>query len=113
MKHNDETRLDPVRILKSFAFQLALQLPAIADYIVGLDVKEVNELKNMDDAYNLLLKGAVEIIKDKQVIIVIDALDEGDPQEQQRDYGDKSQGFEPVGNKVTHYVRMTERMAIA
>ena len=112
MKHNDETRLDAVRILKSLAFQLALQLPAMADYIVGLDVQEVNELRKMDDAYNLLLKGAIEIIKDKQVIILIDALDEGDPQEQQRDYGDKSQGFEPVGNKVTRDVSMPEWMAI-
>ena len=49
LKHNDETRLDAVRILKSLAFQLALQLPAMADYIVGLDVKEVNELRKMDD----------------------------------------------------------------
>jgi len=103
LKHNDETRLDPVRILKSFAFQLALQLPVMADYIVGLDVKEVNELRKMDDTYNLLLKGAAKIIKDKQVILLIDALDEGDPREQQDNYGDKSQRLEPVGNKVTHY----------
>ncbi len=114
LKHNDETRLDPVRIIKSFAFQLALQLPAVAEYILGLDVKTVDQLRNMESAYHLLLAmendddGEVRIVKeDQQVIILIDALDEGDP------HGDKSQGFEPVGNKVTHYVHVPACMAIA
>ena len=102
LKHNDDTRLDAVRIIKSFAFQLALQLPAVAEYILGLDVKTVEQLRNMGDAYNLLIEEAVPLIKDNQVIILIDALDEGDPQEQQRaDYDYNLHGFEPVGNKVT------------
>jgi len=103
LKHNDDTRLDAVRIIKSFAFQLALQLPAVAEYILGLDVQTVDQLRDMGDAYNLLIKGAIPMIVDHQVIILIDALDEADPQEQQRaDYDYKLHGIEPVGNKVTH-----------
>ena len=101
LKHNDDTRLDAVRIIKSFAFQLALQLPAVAEYILGLDVKTVDQLRNMGDAYDYLIN--IPLIADQQVIILIDALDEGDPQEQQRaDYDYKLHGIEPVGNKVTH-----------
>jgi len=103
LKHNDDRRLDPVRIIKSFAFQLALQLPAVAEYILGLDVQTVDQLRDMGDAYNLLIKGAIPRIADQQVIILMDALDEADPQEQQRaDYDYKLHGIEPVGNKVTH-----------
>ena len=102
LKHNDAARLDPVRIIKSFAFQLACQLPAVAKYIIGLDVKEVDQLRSVDAAYHKLLEGVVQIVKDQQVIMLIDALDEGDPPGQQRaDYNYQSQGFEPVGNKVT------------
>ena len=105
LKHNDDRRLDPVCMIKSFAFQLALQLPAVAKYILGLDVQTVDQLRDMGDAYNLLIEGAIPMIADHQVIILIDALDEADPQEQQRaDYDYKLHGIEPVGNKVTHCV---------
>ena len=117
LKHNDDTRLDAVRIIKSFAFQLALQLPAVAEYILGLDVQTVDQLRDMGDAYNLLIKGAIPMIVDHQVIILIDALDEADPQEQQRaDYDYKLHGIEPVGNKVTHclYInRLTQNQSSA
>jgi len=114
LKHNDDTRLDPVRIIKSFAFQLALQLPAVAEYILELDVQTVDQLRDMGDAYNLLIKGAIPRIADQQVIILMDALDEADPQEQQRaDYDYKLHGIEPVGNKVTHCLYMAQCKTIA
>ena len=101
LTHNDEARLDPVRIVKSLAFQLAHQLPAVAEHILGLDVKEVDQLRDMDVAYKLLIQRAVTRMEDQKVIILIDALDEGDPDEQQRAGYDRSKGFKPVGNKVT------------
>ena len=92
LKHNDESRLDPVRIVKSLVFQLALQLPVVAEYIVGLNVKDVYPLGDIHAAYDLLLARVLDMIGDQEVIILIDALDEGDPQHQ-----------EPVGNKVPRW----------
>ena len=93
LKHNDESRLDPVRILKSLVFQLALQLPAVAEYIVKLKMKDVHLLRDAHAAYDLLLaRRVLDIIGGQEVIILIDALDEGDPQHQQ-----------PVGNKVPRW----------
>eukprot|EP00798_Chlamydomonas_sp_ICE-L_P032103 gene32103-16616_t len=74
LKYNDLTRLEPVRIIQSLAEQLAKRIPALADGLLGLSVAAAAKMEGL---CTLLSK-----VKEP-VVLLIDALDEADPPEQQ------------------------------
>ena len=56
-------------------------------------------MADMDQAFDLLLQPlAKHLSSDQQAFILIDAIDEGDPPDQQQ--ADKSSSFEPMANKA-------------
>ncbi|KXZ53003.1 hypothetical protein GPECTOR_8g372 [Gonium pectorale] len=55
LKYNDQRRLEPVRVIKSIAFQLATRLPAVCSSLMCLDVAEVAQLTDPGRAFELLL----------------------------------------------------------
>ncbi|KAG2489801.1 hypothetical protein HYH03_011750 [Edaphochlamys debaryana] len=113
LKYNDQRRLDPVRIVKSLAFQLASRFPAYAEAILALDVVAVAQLSDVEEAFVMLLLGPLqELAKHAeaqaqaqaqgqaqppgplpaQLVLLLDALDEADPLgEQLGEEGAKSQ----------------------
>ncbi|KXZ42624.1 hypothetical protein GPECTOR_129g554 [Gonium pectorale] len=100
-KYNDARRLDPVRIIKSLAFQLALKLPAVRDCLLKLDAGVVSQMTDEAAAFEALLMkplqahqaaeaaaeaaevadaaGKAQAPGPRPVILLIDALDEADP----------------------------------
>ncbi|KAG2433318.1 hypothetical protein HXX76_008384 [Chlamydomonas incerta] len=54
-KYNDARRLEPVRIIKSLAFQLALKLPAVCAALLQLDAGVVSQISDEAKAFDLLL----------------------------------------------------------
>eukprot|EP00198_Chlamydomonas_reinhardtii_P013244 XP_001702581.1 predicted protein [Chlamydomonas reinhardtii] len=93
LKYSDARRLDPVRMIKSIAFQLAEKLPEVRAVLLGLDVKAVAALQEPEKAFQMLLlqplvafQGALlqgRASTSQPILILIDALDEADPLEQQ------------------------------
>ena len=101
VKFSDQRRLDPVAMVKSLVFQIAQRVAAVRDLVFQLDVKEVDTLKDLGTAWSMLGKCLVDGCAGSEVIVLLDALDEGDPPEQQRADFDRATGaVEPVGNKA-------------
>ena len=70
---------------------------------MGLDGETIDQMTDMDQAFNLLLQPLGQhLLPDQQAFILIDALDEGDPPDQQQ--VDKGTLFQPVGNKAFRLV---------
>ncbi|KXZ47607.1 hypothetical protein GPECTOR_34g766 [Gonium pectorale] len=55
LRYSDARQLDPLRIVKSLAFQLAERLPVVRDCLLGLAVDVVDGLRDPGDAFELLL----------------------------------------------------------
>ena len=101
VKFSDQRRLDPVAMVKSIVFQVAQRVEAVRDLVFQLDVKEVDTLRDLDAAWKLLGGCLEKGCAGSEVIVLIDALDEGDPPEQQRaDFDPATAGVVPVGNKA-------------
>ncbi|KAG2489809.1 hypothetical protein HYH03_011758 [Edaphochlamys debaryana] len=120
LKYNDQRRLDPVRIVKSLAFQLASRLPAYAEAILALDVVAVAQLSDVEEAFVMLLLGPLQDLAKRaeaqaqaqaqgqaqpgplpaQLVLLLDALDEADPLSAQMGGVAKSQYPAVVGNKA-------------
>jgi len=99
LKYSDARRLDPVAIVKSIAFQLALRLPDFAKALFEIDVIKVEKLTKAEDAFELLLGLLADF--SSPIVILIDALDEADPANQQEASFDPSKHFvAPVANKA-------------
>ncbi|PNH00576.1 hypothetical protein TSOC_013598, partial [Tetrabaena socialis] len=86
IKYNDARRLEVVRVVKSFAFQLAKRLPAVREHLLQLDVARVSQLSDMDEAFKLLLLQPLQLWEQRKtdvlrerVVLLLDALDEADP----------------------------------
>ncbi|KAG2492079.1 hypothetical protein HYH03_009575 [Edaphochlamys debaryana] len=94
LKYNDARRLEPVRIIKTLAYQLVMKLPAVRDALLKLDAAAVARLSDPALACRMLLKEPLEalraaVVKEAgqtgaqptlpQVVILLDALDEADP----------------------------------
>ncbi|GFR51163.1 hypothetical protein Agub_g13520, partial [Astrephomene gubernaculifera] len=85
LKYNDQRRLEPVRIVKSLAFQLASRLPSVCACLLECDVAAVAQMTEVGRAFEeLLLRPmmAAEAAGEEggqQVLIILDALDEADP----------------------------------
>ncbi|GFR48187.1 hypothetical protein Agub_g10039 [Astrephomene gubernaculifera] len=83
-RHNDNNRKDPVLLMRTLAYQLATALPALRPHLMppALSAKEVAELRDVETAYQRLLAGPLESVKDElaaltqPLVVVIDALDE-------------------------------------
>ncbi|KAG2491744.1 hypothetical protein HYH03_009907 [Edaphochlamys debaryana] len=119
LKYNDQRRLEPVRMIKSLAFQLALRIKAFADSLLKLDAAQVARLRDPEEAFRLLLLHPLEgLTKNKpaalklmqaapQVVLLIDALDEADPIELQlaRSKEERAALCPPVcGNKALQLI---------
>ena len=96
IKFSDQRRLDPLCILRSLAFQLAKAIPSFAEKLLLLDADDIAKLKTPEDAFKMLLSSLSESAT--PLVLLIDALDEGDPLDQQKANADKS--FKPFANKV-------------
>ncbi|GAX72581.1 hypothetical protein CEUSTIGMA_g37.t1 [Chlamydomonas eustigma] len=81
LKHNDQRRLDPVRIIKSLAFQLASRMPSLRRHLLEGEISalDVDELVDMELAFEILVEPLEEDSGTEQIILLIDALDEADP----------------------------------
>ncbi|KAG2452109.1 hypothetical protein HYH02_003143 [Chlamydomonas schloesseri] len=86
LKYNDQRRLEPVRIIKSLAFQLASRMPAVCACLLETDVAAVAQLSDVARAFELLLLRPLQLAAGgasrdymEPVVIVLDALDEADP----------------------------------
>ncbi|KAG2427875.1 hypothetical protein HXX76_012195 [Chlamydomonas incerta] len=55
LKYNDQRRLDPVNIIKSLAFQLAMRIPSVRDNLLGQDAAQVAQLTDAGKAFKQLL----------------------------------------------------------
>ena len=102
IKFSDQRRLEPIAMLKSLVFQIAQRVEAVRDLVFGLDVRRVDTLRDLEAAWALLRECLVKGCSGLgQVVVLIDALDEGDPPEQQRaDFDATEVGIVPVGNKA-------------
>ncbi|KXZ51639.1 hypothetical protein GPECTOR_12g603 [Gonium pectorale] len=96
-KAADRRRQEPLRVIKSLAFQLAVRLPAVRDAVLALDPSAVTRLREeqLESAFEALLLRPLEHLaaaqpqesggqQPGQVVLLIDALDEADPPEEQR-----------------------------
>ncbi|KXZ53022.1 hypothetical protein GPECTOR_8g39 [Gonium pectorale] len=85
VKYNDARRLEPVRVIKSLAYQLAERLPSVSQMLLSLDVAGVATLADSEDAFEQLLRrplAAHFAAEDAApVVLLLDALDEADPPE--------------------------------
>ncbi|GIM15944.1 hypothetical protein Vretimale_18603, partial [Volvox reticuliferus] len=81
VRFGDRRRQEPLRIIKSLAYQLAEGLPLLSNYVLQLDAAEVAQLPADGSAAfeELLLKPLSAGLGTGQVVILIDGLDEADP----------------------------------
>ncbi|KAG2487965.1 hypothetical protein HYH03_013405 [Edaphochlamys debaryana] len=80
-KYSDARRQasDPVRVVKTLAYQLAHALPALQPYYCALDPGTLMQLNQPDAAAReLLLIPLQQYARGQQVLLVLDALDEAD-----------------------------------
>ncbi len=99
LKHSDARRLDPVKIVKSLAFQLAQKVPEFEAELFALDGEAVDTLRNTEDAFELLLRPMTAVRE--PMVIAIDALDEAEPMtEQEAGFDPTKHPVIPVANKV-------------
>ncbi|KAG2422512.1 hypothetical protein HXX76_015980 [Chlamydomonas incerta] len=110
LKYSDARRVDPVRIVKSLAFQLAQRLQGgFAAALMRQDTAKVATMVDMDEAVELLLQQPLRELVDPpaQVLLLVDALDEGDPLSLQLGAGSDSSTpqYPPVlGNKALYLI---------
>ncbi|KAG2490965.1 hypothetical protein HYH03_010641 [Edaphochlamys debaryana] len=78
LKYNDQRRLEPVRVIKSLAFQLASRIPAVCEALLEADVAEVAQLTDVGRSFEELLLKPMQG-RTEPVLVVFDALDEADP----------------------------------
>ena len=97
LRYSDAKTLDPVRMMKSLAFQLALKLPEFTKGILSLDALTLDELTSFEKAFDMLLT----CLPTTPIFILIDALDEADPLQLQQAGSDKA-NFKPVANRVLY-----------
>eukprot|EP00798_Chlamydomonas_sp_ICE-L_P028728 gene28728-31904_t len=123
MKYSDRRRLDPVAFIKSLAFQLALRSREMNSKLPK-DVKAIEGLQDGEAAFNLLLKPLFEEPNEEgtqeksahelgisghsthergtqEVVILVDALDEGDPPEQMQQLEQDSADASSTAQKVS------------
>ncbi|GIL56284.1 hypothetical protein Vafri_11626 [Volvox africanus] len=81
VRFGDRRRQEPLRIIKSLAYQLAEGLPLLSNYVLQLDAAEVAQLAPDGSAAfeELMLKPLSAGLGTGQVVILIDGLDEADP----------------------------------
>jgi hypothetical protein len=97
LRYSDAKTLDPVKMIKSFAYQLAKQMPDFAKAILDLDALTLHQLTYFEEAFEMLL---VHLPKTEPIFILIDALDESDPLLQQQAGNEET--FKPVANRVVY-----------
>ncbi|PNH07719.1 hypothetical protein TSOC_005803 [Tetrabaena socialis] len=104
LKYSDERRLEPIRIIKSLAFQLAERIPCMGEQLLHLDAEEVARMREVEQAFTKLLLQPLQNLKQqtqqRPVVLLIDALDEADPPGLQLALtnGGKPTGPTPCGN---------------
>ena len=98
LRYSDAKRLDPVGMIKSLAFQLAQQLPDFAKLILELDALTLDQLTSFEKAFEMLLASLSKI--ESPIFILIDALDESDPLEQQQ--AGSNESTKPVANRAMY-----------
>ncbi|KAG2491745.1 hypothetical protein HYH03_009908 [Edaphochlamys debaryana] len=110
LKYSDQRRLDPVRIVKSLAFQLARRIPSIAEALLGCRVDAVAQLSDVEEAFAALLLAPLQGLaqgpsRPAPLVLLIDALDEADPLSEQLGGGSSRAQFPlPVGNRALQLV---------
>lgn len=89
-KHADRERRDPVRMIKSLAYQLAVAIPALRAFYNELEQETIDSLQEVDDAFAVLLRDPLQSLHDggllgdssgggvESITILIDALDEAE-----------------------------------
>ncbi|EFJ49075.1 hypothetical protein VOLCADRAFT_104512 [Volvox carteri f. nagariensis] len=80
-KYSDARRQDPVRVVKTLAYQLAQSLPELGRYYCGLDPGTLMQLNQPDTACRELLVMPLQqtvAARGQQILMVLDALDEAD-----------------------------------
>ncbi|GIM11101.1 hypothetical protein Vretimale_14612, partial [Volvox reticuliferus] len=80
-KYSDARRQDPVRVVKTLAYQLAQSLPELGRYYCGLDPGTLMQLNQPDTACRELLVMPLQqtaTARGQQILLVLDALDEAD-----------------------------------
>ena len=87
-------------------FLRPLRLPAFRDHVLSCDGEALAKLVDMDEAFDLLLKPlAKHLPSDQQAIILIDAIDEADPLDQQLESdSNKASSFVPMSNKAMRLI---------
>jgi hypothetical protein len=98
-KQTDQRRQEPIGIVKSLVFQLALKLPRLAESLLELGA-EIGRSRTLEECCRTLLPLVTAAVTGRDVVILLDALDEADPPEQQRPGFDASKGIQAVGNKA-------------
>ena len=97
LRYSDAKMLDPVKMIKSLAYRLARQLPDFAKAILDVDALALDQLTSFEEAFDLLL---AHLPNKKPIFILIDALDESDPLQQQQAGNEKI--FKPVANRAVY-----------
>ena len=71
--------------------------------MLALDGETLDKLTDMDEAFNLLLRPLTQHLPlDQQVVLLIDAIDEADPLDQQQ--GDGKRSFQPMSNQAVRLI---------
>ncbi|KAG2448525.1 hypothetical protein HYH02_006416 [Chlamydomonas schloesseri] len=84
-KYSDQRRLDPVRVIKSLAFQLASRFPVACQLLLQQDAARVAQEVSAEAAFEGLLAEPLRRVvaqpgfDGQQVVLLLDALDEADP----------------------------------
>eukprot|EP00198_Chlamydomonas_reinhardtii_P000796 XP_001690131.1 flagellar associated protein [Chlamydomonas reinhardtii] len=84
-KYSDQRRLDPVRVIKSLAFQLSSRFPVACQQLLQQDAVRVSQEVSAEAAFEALLAEPLRRVvaqpdfDGKQVVLLLDALDEADP----------------------------------
>ena len=98
-KQTDQRRQEPLGIVKSLVFQLALELPDLAESLLAIGAK-LGQFSTLEECCSTLLPLVASAVTARDAVILLDALDEADPPEQQRPGFDPSMGVEAVGNRM-------------
>ncbi len=86
-------------------FLRPLRLPAFRDHVLSCDGEALAKLVDMDEAFDLLLKPLMKHLpSDQQAIILIDAIDEADPLDQQLEGDSSKASFVPMSNKAVRLI---------
>ncbi|PNH06904.1 WD repeat domain-containing protein, partial [Tetrabaena socialis] len=88
LKYNDQRRLEPIRIIKSLAFQLAERNQGVGQHLLQLlDDSKVVQMTDVEEAFVDLLLQPLQALGQWEplvpLVLLIDALDEADPSELQ------------------------------